>query len=71
MQLLVHRQVLAQLLLNVFVLRPLEVSGLPRVKDLAQHILLVALPLERHRLPQPAGDDLAEQLVFHTVIQED
>jgi len=71
MQLLVHRQVLTQLLLDVVVLRPLEVSSLPRVKDLAQHIWLVALPLERHRLSQSAGDDLAEQLVLHTVIQED
>lgn len=34
-QLLIHRQVLAQLLLNIVVLRSFKVPGLSSVKDLA------------------------------------
>ncbi len=50
-QFLIHRQVLAQLLLNIVVLRSFKVPGLSSVKHLAENIGLVTLPLERDWLP--------------------
>ena len=68
MQLLVHCHILAKLLPHTFVLRPLKVSGLSSVKDLAENIRLVTLSFERDWLSQSASDHFAEKLVFHSVV---
>lgn len=71
MQLLIHGQVLTKLIANVLVLSFLEMTGLPSVENLAQNVWLIAVPLEGYRFPQPSRDHLAEELVFHSVVEED
>ena len=70
-QLLVHRHVITQLVSDILVLRPLEMPRLPSVEDLAEDVGAIGLALEGERLAQPASDDLAEQLVFDAIIEED
>ena len=45
--------------------------GLTCVEDLAEDVWLITLSLEAHWLTQATCDDLAEKLVFDTIVEED
>ena len=70
-QLLIHGEILAKLFTHRLVLCALEVPRLTRIEYLAEDVGAVAFALETHWLAQTAGDDLAKELVFDAVVEED
>jgi hypothetical protein len=68
MQLLVHSHVIPKFLPDILILGSFEMSSLPCIEDLAQHILTITF--EADRLSQPACDYFAEKGVFDSIVQE-
>ena len=68
MQLLVHGEVVAELISHSFIYSPFEMSGLSRIENLAEYILGVSL--ETDWFSQSARDNFAEKSIFHAIIQE-
>ena len=71
MQFLIHGHVITKLFTNRLVLSSFEMPGLTCVEDLAEDVWLITLSLEAHWLTQATCDDLAKQLVFDTIVEED
>ena len=72
MKLLVHGHVISEFISHVFIHSFLEVSRLSCIEYLTEHVLPIIwrFPLETHRLPQPACNHFAEQLIFDTIVKE-
>ena len=68
MQLLIHREIVAELFPDAIIHSSLKMSSLSSVEHLAKHIF--RLPLKADGFAQPTRNHLAEKSVFDAVIEK-
>ena len=70
-KLLIHCHVVTKLFSDWLILRPLEVSCLTCVENLAKNVLRLTFTLEANWFTKTSRDNLTEELVFYSIVQED